>query len=1303
LFSLLTILPSVLYAQTATTGAVVGIVSDPTGAVVLGARITLTHPATGSVQTATSDSGGRYVFPVVSPGTYALKVEAQGFRTNLTNDLVVEVNKSINANLKLEVGASSEIVEVNATSMVEVQTQDSSVGEVLSGTELNRLPVNGRSAMQLIFLQPGVQPDMGHQGIDSDDAGGQIGGARSDQVTFGIDGGDATSDLEGSNNYNSPSKESQALSAVVPTPQDAVEEFRVATNNANATFGQASGQVSVLTKSGTNSIHGQLYEYHQDSGLSANGFDNNETIPITKKPVWVDNRFGVGLGGAIIKDKLFYYGFYEGRRFHDSASFNKLVPSAQLRTGIIELNGVQYNLCNPTTPGCNPTPTVPFNAGCSGPCDPRLLGISPVVMKEMALLPAGNDLSEGDGVNTVGFDGNFSTPISTEVGKLKLNYNINSKWSAFTSWQYSSTARTGTEQISLELPAKPASVSADPYFANFYAFQIQGQISPTFLSVTHGSFLKNWWGWTRATPAPLVTGTDAALQLAGEAVLDTASGYGSSFLFTNPININTQQARPRVWDGHDWYIAQNFTKIRGSHQFQFGGEGRLWHDYHMRTDDVVGGLSTAPIYYVGSSNLSEYSYAGVGPAYTPTALPTTLGPYWDGYYATLLGIVDHSAQVETRNGSFAANPLGTPTLSHYTLPSFNGYFNDVWKARRNLTVTMGLNWGVTLSAHEANGLESVLVYADSNSPVNMQQFLKSRAAALESGGTYNPTFGESPVNSLASPFNGRERLSSWKDIGPRFSVAWEVKPGLVVRGGYSLVWDRSSAVTSVLGGLLAGGLNDVDRCGGPTFSVGSGTAVCSQTGTTPLTAYRIGPGTSGPGQWDGASVPIPPGTNDSIPNVPNVSNQAFASLGQDAYLTPGYAHVIDFTIQKALRAKYFLEVGYTGRFSRNITNAEQLNAPDYRQKDPTSGQTYAQATDALTTAVATGTTPAPQPFFENLGNAATCNTINTAVFGVAPTGCTTAAYYTMAFYGGPGDLGYDDYLLNGGFIGASVFNTPTANNQIFENAQTTDGGFSDYNGMIVSLRKAMSRGLQFQINYTWSHAIGNHTANQQYSYSSNSPYNLNVDRASEGFDHRQTMTANWYYELPFGKGKPFNTSNGVADRVVGGWSLSGIFNFWTGQPVCATNLDGNYGSFFESQCAIAPSGFPSFSRHNGVTGSNGVGTAGRINAFANPAAVFASLQYPLLSVDPRVPYDELHAFPFWNVDLSLGKKIAITERVGMVITADAFNVFNHTVLNVPSTMDLTNPGGFGVLNQQLAAGIATTGARTMQLGMRIEF
>ena len=1081
------------------------------------------------------------------------------------------------------------------------------------------------------------------------------------------------------------------MSPVVPIPQDSVEEFRVATNNANATFGGASGgQISLLTKSGTNAMHGSLYEYHSDNGLNANGWTNDHNN--VAKPPLVDNRFGAALGGAIIKDKLFYYAFYEGRRFHDQAIIDRIVPTDSLKSGIIQENGVSYNFNpanGPLTTACPVTGSNP-----TGACDPRGLGVSSVVMAQLALLPTGNNPGEGDGVNTIGYTVPVSTPISTDVAKFKLNYNFNSKWSAFVSWQYSSTSRTGTEQISL-LGGTAKSVAGDPYFANFFTFQVQGQISPTFLSVTHGSFLKNWWGWTRQTPAPLVPGTDAALQIAGEDQGEEGDfGSGSTNkLFADPVNINTQQARPRTWDGHDWYISQNFTKIRGSHEFQFGGEGRIWHDYHLRTDQVLGGLTSAPIYYVGSSNLAQNGFATISNSYEPVGLPAADAGFWNGYYASLLGIVDHSAQVETRNGNFVANPLGTPTAANTTLPSFTAYFQDVWKARRNLTITAGLNWGVTLAPNESGGLESTLVYADSNTPINVQQFLKARGAALEAGGTYNPLLGVSPVDSLAAPFNGKMRQTTWKDAGPRIAAAWQVNPTVVVRGGYSLIFDRTSAVTSVLSGLLAGGLADVDTCGGPTFAGG---LVCSNTTTDPTTAFRIG--------HDGASVPVPPPVNNPIPLIPQGSSLS-RSFGADAFLTPAYAHAIDITLQKALHSSYFLEVGYIGRFSRNLTNTQQLNAPDYRQKDPVSGQTYAQAFDAISTAFLNGTTASPQPFFENVMATSGANAVCT------PGTCTALASVLMPSVG-PGDLGFFDYLMNlPGVLGpASAFTTPTSNNQIFENAQVTDGGFSNYNAAIVTVRKAMSHGLQFQFNYTWSHAIGNQSTNQQYIYSSESPYNLRLDKSSEGFDHRQTVTAFWYYDLPFGKGRTFSTSNGVLDRIVGGWNLSGIFSFFTGAPECVVNDAGNYGSFFEEYCALAPSGFPGFSPHYNVTGSGGIGTSGTINAFADPAAVYKSLQYPLLSQSTQIPHDQLRSFPYWNVDLNLGKRIPITERVGLVLTADAFNVFNHVVLSAPGSgagglgsLDLLNPAAFGVISSQFTPGISSTGARTLQLGLRVEF
>jgi hypothetical protein len=258
----------------------------------------------------------------------------------------------------------------------------------------------------------------------------------------------------------------------------------------------------------------------------------------------------------------------------------------------------------------------------------------------------------------------------------------------------------------------------------------------------------------------------------------------------------------------------------------------------------------------------------------------------------------------------------------------------------------------------------------------------------------------------------------------------------------------------------------------------------------------------------------------------------------------------------------------------------------------------------------------------------------------------------------------------------------------------------------VTVRKAMSHGLQFLFNYTWSHAIGNQGTNQADLTSDSSPFNMQLDKSSEAFDHRHNFNYSYYYELPFGKGKMLTTGIGVLDLILGGWHTSGILIYYTGSPDCV-NSDGNYGSSYS--CALFTGPRPSMSVHRGISGSNGVGTSGNpavsggsgINAFANPSAVFSTLTHPLLSVNNRIPYDELRTFPFWNFDASVGKSVVVTERFNAILTADAFNLLNHPIYAAPVTgvgnLDLAYPSSFG-----LVSATAST-ARQLQLGLRIEF
>jgi len=1278
-------------AQSSSTGLVTGTVTDPTGAVVPNATVTIQQAGTNATQVQTTDASGRFVFASVPPGDYTMKVVAKGFRTAVINKLDVEVAKSRTVDVKLELGETSEVIEVMASTMTELQTTDATVGETLSGTELSRMPVLGRSAAALVFLQPSVAPDVSNaptgNGGGGDTGGGAIAGARSEQVTFTIDGGDATSDLEGSNSYVSPSRESSAVSPVVPVPIDSTQEFRVSTSNPNSLFGRSSGgQISILTKEGTNVIHGAAYEYHEDDGLDANGWTNN--FNGIHKPHLVDNRFGGDVGGPIIKNKFFYYGFYEGRRFHDNATISRVVPTDTLKQGILRFRDASGNIVSYNLNPANGALTSACGSSGNSACDPRGIGISPVIASQLALYPTGANTTLGDGLNTIGLVANVATPIRTDVGKLKLSYNFNNKWSMFATFQYAKTDRTGTEQVNILGTPKPA--SGDPYYSTFYTFQVTGQLTSNLVSTTHGSFLRNWWAWARTAPQTFVSGTDAPLQLTGEGVGGTNT-LGK--LLADPVNINTQQARARIWDGHDWYIAQDMSWTKSSHTVQFGGAGYIWHDYHLRTDDVLGGLTSAPIYYIGARGGSQMSNAQITSAFRP---PTCGGSVttnciqsgdvsrWNSLFATVLGLVDHSSQIQTRDGNFNPNPLGTPLFDKTTIPSFTTYLQDVWKLRPSLTLTVGLDWGVQLAPSEEAGKEVVLTYADTNTPVNYREYLQSRAQQLAKGNIFNPSFGLIPVNHLTGPLQGKMRVTDWTDLSPRIAVAWQVpfqnklfgNNQTVIRAGYAKVFDRTSAVNEVLSPLLTGGLADVDKCAGPTSAATTGAFTCSGLRTDPSSAYRIGVDGTGPG------VPAP--TSQNIPYIPGAPFGLFLSAPLDPYVTPGYSHSITFSVQRALAHNLFLELGYIGRFSRNLPQGESLTSPYYLMKDAKSGQTYAQAFDAVAQQLRAGVDPSlvtPQPFFENL---------------IGPGGTVLAASDDAS------DLINGDLNSFGTF--EVNFDTPQFldNMQVFEFAGVTDGGYSNYNAGYLVFRKAMSSGLQFQYDWTWSHAIGNQGINQQYLYSSNSPYNFNIDRSSELFDHRHVMHFSWYYELPFGKGKRFASSGGALNQIVGGWHTAGIFTYFSGAPLCI-GADGNYGSFFNFDCAIPSKRLGGFSPHSGVPGSGGIATTGDpavggsgLNAFRDPATVFNNLSHPLLSQFGRVPFDQLNAFPYWNIDLSVGKNFAFTERYHLVFTMDAVNILNHVVFATPS-LDLGSPTNFGVINAQ------ANQPRAIQLGLRFEF
>lgn len=1317
-----------VYGQTSTAGLVTGTVVDPSAAAVAGAKVTLEQEATGITLTATTNASGSYTFPDVTPANYTLSVTAQGFEKSVIKNVVVNVMKSYTVNVTMRIGTQNEIVEVSAEVRSDLETTSATVGAVLAGAELEYLPVYTRSASALVFLQPAVSPpDSTYQtGSPNDNIGGQIAGSRSEQITFLLDGGDVTSDLEGSNNYNSPPHEPQPA-PIVPIPQEMTQEFRTAVSTPNATFSRSSGgNVAMLTKAGTNGWHGQGYEFNNNDGFNANSWTNN--LALIHKPHEVDNRFGGNLGGPIYKDKLWFFAGYEGRRFYENATNSRIVPLPSLAEGILTFPDATgaintYNLKTAQTCGPN------GNAAC----DPRGIGISPVIASYLKLYPAATPgpggATCGDTYNTACYLFSAPTPFLEDIGVLRLDYSINSEWKAFVTYHTATARRTGTEQALITATGPASYVSQDPYYPNFFSFQVTGQLSPDLILVSHGSYLRNWWGWDRDDPGNYgISGTTQVLNLTGEGI---GNVNGTAKYLADPVNVNTQQARAREWNGRDVYIAQDLTNLRGKHTFELGASFYRWNDIHVRTDDVLGGLTNWPSAYIDAIGNGNGLYNTVGAAYEPptcatatstACLPASLASNWDQLYSAVLGIVDHSSQIATYNGKFQPNPLGSSLSDNVVIYAPYGYIQDTWKVKPSVTLMLGVDWGAQLPPSEANGKQALLTSATTGAAVNFSQYLSARetilGAGIMPGQPFNPQFALSPVADVPAPLTGQFKVNDWHDFGPRFSVAWNV-PGktrlfgdnkTVIRVGYSLLYDRTSAVGQVLNPLLAGGLASADICGGP---IPSGTpdspAICTNGPTTPATAYRIG--------VDGPTAPIPTPTAEPIPYV---FNNQFLTAALDPYATPAHAHNVNVDIQRALPGRMVLELGYIGKFSRNLPQGQSLNDPYYLSKDAISGQTLAQAFANVATQIQHGTAPSAvtsQPWFENqLGGAAKCEAAASTLGLTGVTNCTTlvaSADPNDFFIEGLGNWAFSQFGAGLNTLLPLVGYPQMDNQQILAYFNTTsDHAYSNYNAFYTTLNKS-TKNVQLQLNWTWSKAIGTQGINQQYLYASNSPYNLGLDYGPEVFDHRMVVNLLSVYNLPFGGGQRYKTGNGFIDRVIGGWLVSGIFSYYTGLPL-AVNCDGDFGSAY----FLLGAGVPCNSSLNlkGLAGeyagvkagtssnTNDVFLSGQtvgggtgMNIFANPAAVLSNVTPPNISTTGQVAWGQLRMPPSWNVDFGITKDIAFTERVKLEVRADFLNIFNQVQFAAPSLDTVFSGGTFGEFTAQQNA------PRNILLGARLIF
>ncbi|MFN0141329.1 MAG: carboxypeptidase regulatory-like domain-containing protein [Pyrinomonadaceae bacterium] len=1234
------LLAAAVFGQTATTARISGAVTDPTGAAISGATIKLIDKGKNVEKTVLTNSEGLFAFPGIEPGVYDLSVSAPGFRAVVFSDIKADVSTAKTLDVSLNVGGIAEQVTVEASSPIQLQNDDSSIGNVIEQDRINRLPSTTRQAVFLLQLQPGIAPV------------GEVTGARSDQNTYYVDGIDVTDNVIAAPYFT-----------VIPAPNESVAEFRVTVANPNATFGRSAGaQVSLVTKHGTNEFHGSVYEYLQNDNLNANSWTNNRLG--LARPTLINNTFGVSFGGPLLKEKLFFFFNYERGRQRSTTEVTRIVPTQSFRNGQLRFRDASGGVftVNPLT------------------FDPRNLGSNPQILASLRLMPLPNNFAFGDGLNTGGFSANLPLNQDYDFGVTRLDYQINNNWSLEAKGAVNRAISLGVGQVNL---IEQKSFNKVPFRPRNLTFALIGSVRPNLVNEIRYGYVYESLA-IQSIPPTTVGGFNLPVNLA-PGPLDSNPNFA---LLDEPIDVDTARAAQSVLFSGSTQLIYNATWTKGKHTFQFGGNLRRISTVHVRDDKLIGSLTT-PVAAIGAAGNVMINPAQRPPACGPGVLVNCLQPgdvsRYDQFYASLLGIVDSVSYLAVRDASLQPLPIGTGLASDSVLRHWEFYFSDVWRIKPSITFSYGLMYQWHTPPKDKQGRQTLLTYRTTGTPIDPRDYLRQKAAAAEAGNIFNPDIAYVPIKEARQ--DGVFQIYR-KDFSPRVSLAWQpsFKRGWlgqvfgdqrsVIRGGYAIVYDRINTFTSVLLPMFGVGFGQTLTLRGPLNAGGQ-----------PFRAGVDGP------------IPLPLNFAATSPIVPARPFGETLSFTLDPKLADPRNHVINFTVQRKLAGKMRIEVAYVGRFARNLLQNVNLNSAPYFFKDRNSGQRFSEAFDAVARQLRGGVAPSavtPQPWFENqlillpgatrfLAQAFTSDFIagnlnnlwNLGIDFFTPTPYNNQQSLDLFVRTSEGKSNYNAMLVSlhqQNFHGLTFDFNYTLSRSRDQVGQTQGflGSFTQY-----------SSSFDPNLDYGPSDFDARHLVNTNF------VYYLPFGRSQSGADRwKDKLIAGWRVAGIFQaqSGFPLTVTQGF--QVFGAGSL---FGTGTGAiPINRLNVGNSVNSGVTGSGGIG-------------TGSNPANGGSGLNMFANPEQVFNSFRRVEISTD-RSGRGVLRGFPRWQLDLSLGKTTKIGERFGLDLAFDFFNIFNHVnfadpVLDLNNKVNfgvVTSQVTPGIANSFYKP-------RAIQFGARIEF
>ncbi len=1241
-----------------------GIVTDASGASIPGATIVLTNSANGQTYKAISSSNGSYTISNVTPGPgYTETVSRAGFDNEVLQNLYLSVATTRTQNVVLAAGGVNETVKVSALNQnVTLNTTDATIGNVVQVNSLNELPVQFRDSPAALFYQ---QPGFTQSGSAT--------GARVDQNRVTLDGLDASDQAYGGVAVADGGAVASALIAG-NAPVDSVEEFRGTTAGMTANDAVGGGaQFALVTKSGTNKFHGNINEYHRDTDLEANTFFNNfDGVP--RSPL-IRNQFGGNLGGPIWKDKLFFFFDYDGRRDTLAGSATRTVPTTTFlnRNGSTSGDIITYytNIAAGTTNSIGAPQIQSY--------DPAGIGLSGNLAQTTgARYPAPNDFTgdAGDLLNTAGYRFNTPTPFTENVYVGRLDFDINSKnrvWGRVTYNQYT------VDYVAEFLGDQPITQTA-PSHAWVVGWDSTWGLNKTNSLIWGDNIAK--YGYNVPSTPQGTTG----YSLDG----DPTGGSYLSALYAGPGGTNTYSYPVPI-------IRDDFTWQKGSHTLGIGGDFKypsphyaVYNDYNSANLGLGGGIT-------GLTDADTWQFRPNDLDRNQTSLTV-----YDSAFVYGLGRYASDGTTWNYNAAGSVVPAGTGLQTQFKYYETEIYAADTWKVTPQLTLTYGMRYQNFTVPYEIHGIESV-------QNESFWNFMDARIAqsAAGVGGPQSLPGGTNPVPYITYALGGKANngpsfyAPDNKDFAPRFAFAWQpFKNGkTVINGGAGVVYDET-----IISALLQEQANYsylFQSSGTKDYGV-AGNATHSAAYYSLLENARYSALATPPSQPTAPSItkPYAPFIGPGDPNCYGatgpcgLANGGAFNITVDRSLPTPYSMMFNFGIQQDLGKGFLLKMSWVNREGRRLlgqADAEQLI--DF--PDKVSGQEFSQAIANLTTWLrqnpnANPATAPAQPWFENV--------LYPNGTGVSNTGYVAA---NCSPYPARGDVADSTQCMS--YYGLLPDNVAMAG-QFSENTFFTDGGFSSYNGLLTTIHKNMSDGLEFDINYTWSHSIDN-VSMPANSYAYNGYGYLcdvlrpRICRANSDFDIRNAINGSVLYQLPFGRGRQFAAQvPWYVDELIGGWEVSALPVWQTGTPYMANSV-AFLMSYSNEDPALLIGNKGDMKAH--VTIQNG-----QVYAFKNYAKAFSDYAAPIgFEFGER---NNLVGPNFFNLDLGVGKTFNVTpDRVRFRFRVDAFNALNHVNFESPSfenNMSLVAPPDeFGVIPGQVTASGADYPARVLQASLRLEF